>query len=179
MPLDETITFVEARETGKTALKILGGKLSSGQVNKVQQEREDHRSCTYCGQKGPESPNIDLRKADCPAFGKKCAKCHQKGHYAGVCKMKDDKKDETPHDSEKTTAGTHHSTINRMKMSEKTAKISKVSQQQNMKKLHHEVWDEKNEMYIKSGLPEEPKLKIRMDGCPGENSASRGFLEVS
>ena len=31
-----------------------------------------------------------------------------------------------------------------------------------MKKLRHEVWDEKEEMYIKSGLPEEPKLKIRM-----------------
>jgi hypothetical protein len=39
LPLDETITFVEARETGKTALKILGGKLLSRQVNKVQQER--------------------------------------------------------------------------------------------------------------------------------------------
>jgi hypothetical protein len=39
LPLDETITFMEARETGKTALKILGGKLSSGQVNKVQQEK--------------------------------------------------------------------------------------------------------------------------------------------
>jgi hypothetical protein len=36
MPLDATITFVEARETGKNALKILGGKLTSGQVNKVQ-----------------------------------------------------------------------------------------------------------------------------------------------
>jgi hypothetical protein len=31
-----------------------------------------------------------------------------------------------------------------------------------MKKLRHEVSDEKEEMYIKSGLPEEPKLKIRM-----------------
>ena len=114
LPLDETITFVEARETGKTALKLLGGKLSSGQINKVQQEREDHRSCTYCGQKGHgKSPNIDLRKADCPAFGKKCAKCHQKGHFAGVCKMKGDKKDETPHDSKKTTAGAHHFTINK------------------------------------------------------------------
>jgi hypothetical protein len=38
MPLDETVTFVVARETGKTALKILGGKLASRQVNKVQQE---------------------------------------------------------------------------------------------------------------------------------------------
>jgi hypothetical protein len=44
MPLDETITFVEARETGKTAFKIPGGKLTSGQVNKVQQDREDQRS---------------------------------------------------------------------------------------------------------------------------------------
>jgi hypothetical protein len=31
-----------------------------------------------------------------------------------------------------------------------------------MKKLRHEVWDEKEKMYIKSGLPKEPKLKIRM-----------------
>ena len=55
-------------------------------------------------------------------------------------------------------------------MSEKSGKISRVSQstqnmmkkQQNMKKLRHEVWYEKESMYIKSGLPEEPKLKIRM-----------------
>jgi hypothetical protein len=84
--------------------------------------------------------------------------------------MKGDKKDETPHYSKKTTAGAHHFTINGMKMSEKSGKISKVSQstqnlnkkQQNMKKLRHEVLDEKEEMYIKSGLPEEPTLKIRM-----------------
>jgi hypothetical protein len=85
LPLDETITFVEARETGKTSMKILGGRLSSGQVNKVQQEREDQRSCTYCGQKGHrKSPSNDLRKADYPAFGKKCGKCRQKGHFEGV-----------------------------------------------------------------------------------------------
>ena len=57
-----------------------------------------------------------------------------------------------------------------MKMLEKSGKISRVSKstqnlmkkQQNMKKLRHEVWDEEEKMYIKSGLPEEPKLKIRM-----------------
>jgi hypothetical protein len=37
-------------------------------INKVQQDREDQRSCTYCGQKGHgKSHNIDIRKADCPA----------------------------------------------------------------------------------------------------------------
>jgi hypothetical protein len=83
MPLDMTIIFVEARETGKTALKILGGRLTSGQVNKVQQEREDQRPCNYCGQKGHgKSPNIDIRKANCPAYGKKCAKYQREGYYA-------------------------------------------------------------------------------------------------
>jgi hypothetical protein len=127
--------------------------VDTGQVNKVQQDREDQRSCTFCGQKGHgKSPNIDIRKADCPAYGKKCAKCHQKGHYAGVCKSrKGDKKDNAQPGSKKTTAGTIDFTINKMKMSEKSGKISRVSQstqhlmkqQQNMKKLRHEVWDEK------------------------------------
>lgn len=171
MPLDTTITFVEARETGKTALKILGGKLTSSQVNQMQ-ERVDLRPCNYCGQKGHgKSPNIDTRKAKCPAHGKKCTKCQREGHYAKVCKSgKGDKSDDTQPDSKKTTAGTSHFTINRMKISERSGKISRVSQstqnlmkkQQNMKKLRHKVWDEREGMYIKSKLPEEPKLKIRM-----------------
>jgi hypothetical protein len=139
-------------------------------LNKVQQGREDQRSCSHCGQKGHgKYRSIDLRKTDCPAYGKRCAKCQQKGHYAGVCKSRrGDKRDEVQHNSKKTTAGTNHFTINRMKMSEKSGKISRVLQstqnlmkkQQNMKKLRHEVWDE--EENIKSGLPEEPKLKIRI-----------------
>jgi hypothetical protein len=72
-------------------------------VNPVQQDREDQRSCTYCGQKSHgKSPDINLRKADCPAHGKKCAKCHQKGHYAGVITRRGDKK---------TTAGTNHANL--------------------------------------------------------------------
>jgi hypothetical protein len=57
-----------------------------------------------------------------------------------------------------------------MNMTLKSGKVSRVSQttqnqmkqQQNMKKLRHEVWDERVGRYIKSELPEEPKLKIRM-----------------
>jgi hypothetical protein len=90
-----------------------------------------------------------------------------KKHFSGVCKMKGDKKDETPQDSKKTKAGAHHFTINRMKMSKSLARSPKSTQnlmkkQQNMKKLRHEIWDEEEKMYIKSGLTEEPKLKIRM-----------------
>jgi hypothetical protein len=104
----------------------------------VQQDRDDQRSCTHCGQKGyGKYPSLDLRKIDCHAYGKKCAKCHQNGHYAGVCKSRM---------GIKRAAGTNHFTINRMKISEKSCKISRVSQstqnlmkkQQNMKKLRHE-----------------------------------------
>ena len=123
MPLDTTITFVEARETGKTATKILGGKLTSSQVNQVQ-ERVDLRPCTNCGQKGHgKSPNLETRMAKCLAHGKKCAKCQREGHYAKVCKSgKGDKKDDVQSDSKKTTAGTNQITLNRVKMSLKSGK---------------------------------------------------------
>jgi hypothetical protein len=57
-----------------------------------------------------------------------------------------------------------------MKMTEKSGKISRVThstqnlmkKEQNMKKLRLEVWDEKEGKYIKSELPEEQTLKIRM-----------------
>jgi hypothetical protein len=143
-----------------------------GQVNNVQQDKGDQRSCSHCGQKcHAKYPSFDLRKTDCTAYGKRCARCQQKGQYAGVCKSRrGDKRDEVQYNSKKTTAGTNHFTINRMKMSEKSGKISRVSQstqnlmkkQQNMKKLHHEVWDEGENMYIKSGLPEEPKPYVQL-----------------
>jgi hypothetical protein len=58
-------------------------------VDNMQQDRVDQRSCTHCGQRSHgKYPDIDLRKTDCPAYGKKCAKCQQKGHYAGVCKSR-------------------------------------------------------------------------------------------
>jgi hypothetical protein len=44
MQLDTTVTFVEDRETGKTATKILGGRLASSQPNQVQ-DSVDQRPC--------------------------------------------------------------------------------------------------------------------------------------
>ena len=35
MPLDETMVFVEARETGKSSLKILNGGLSSSHIMRM------------------------------------------------------------------------------------------------------------------------------------------------
>ena len=129
MPLDTTVTFIEARETGKTATKILGGKLTSSLVNQVQ-ERVDQRPCTYCGKKGHgKSANFEIRQANCPAHGHTCIKCQRQDHYATVCRSgKGDKKDDNQSDSKKTTAGAHQVTLNRMNMTLKSGKISRVSQ---------------------------------------------------
>ena len=60
----------------------------------------------------------------------------------------------------------------KLKMSEKSKRgiVSRVSQtiqdlkkkQQNVKKLKHEVWSENGQTYIKSSIPDEPSLKLRM-----------------
>jgi hypothetical protein len=54
MPLADTITFVEARETGKISMKILAGTNSSSQVNKVQGTNEKGHG---------KNPNFDIRTA--------------------------------------------------------------------------------------------------------------------
>ena len=43
---------MEARETGKTSLKIPSVGLSSGQVNRVQEQISVQDICTYCGKRG-------------------------------------------------------------------------------------------------------------------------------
>ena len=87
MPLDETIAFVEARETGKTSLKILSGGLSSVHLNKVHENVSTQEKCKYFRKRGHgKQPRIDLRKDSCPAFGKNCNNCGILGHCNDQCK---------------------------------------------------------------------------------------------
>ena len=50
-------------------------------VNKLnEQDKKPPRSCKFCGYKHPFT-----KPSRCPAFGKLCLKCKQKGHFAQVC----------------------------------------------------------------------------------------------
>ena len=148
MTLDETMAFVEARETGKNSVKILSGGLTSGQVHKVHEKK----------------------KANCGAFDHKCKQCSRKGHYKDFCTWKKNPKKEVSEDSKKTSASGNKVEIHRMEMTQTSGKVLGISQehkrlmknQQNMTKLHHETWCEKSQSYRKSKLPEEPTLKLRM-----------------
>jgi hypothetical protein len=83
-PLDTTVTLAEDRETGKTATKILGGRLASSQLNQVQ-DRVEQRPCNYCGKKGHGSGSLLERKYKCKAFGKACSNCNNLHHMAKMC----------------------------------------------------------------------------------------------
>ena len=88
MNLADTITFVEAHETGKQSLKALSGGLASGQVHRVQDKdpQQDSGPCRFCGEKGHEkSPGKVLRKTKCPAFTHKCEQCKKTGHFKSHC----------------------------------------------------------------------------------------------
>ena len=169
MNLDDTVVFVEARETGKHSVKILSGGLASGQVNRVQEQTADQEKCRFCGRRGHgKNPNPDLRKASCPAHGQKCKNCGFSGHFRDQCKKKpSETKSEDP---KKTVAKNNNVSINRMQMTRSSGKIlgvkksseSLMRKQQNMTRLRHEVWNENTQTYVKSELPEEPDLKIRM-----------------
>ena len=153
---------------GKYSVKILSGGLSSGQVNNV---NYDQGKCKFCGKSGHgKNPNSDIRKTDCPASGKQCKNCKKRGHFPDMCLKKGTVGENSPQQTTKSTV--HAVNIHAMHVSEKPKRgnVSRVSQttlnlikkQQNVKKLRHEVWSEEAQTYIKSSLPEEPSLKLRM-----------------
>ena len=150
--------------------KVLSGGLSSGQVNRV---HDDQSKCKFCGRIGHgKNPKYDIRKTDCPAFDKICKKCNRRGHFTDKCLKKGKVGENFPQDTSKTTAGSNTINLSTMYVSKKFTRrnVSTISQtirnlikkQQNVKKLRHEVWSEEAQTYIKSNLPEEPILKLRM-----------------
>jgi hypothetical protein len=99
--LDDTVLFVEARESSKRSVdELSSGSLASGQVGKLsvyqhtkkkelveKGDTEDRSKCKYCNKVGHGSaPNISVRKNACPAWDKSCKKCEKIGHFSNVCR---------------------------------------------------------------------------------------------
>ena len=174
MSLDETIAYVEAKETSKKAAHTLdGGGMASSQVSKVKTEQNDDQDkCKFCGRRGHgKSPNFDLKKASCPAFDNKCQNCMRKGHYKGFCTKKTPKdKPDCEKDSKDKSEGKSMILLRRlatMETSEKKREISKtymkqMKMRQNMTKLGHEEWSAEHLMYVETDLPDEPEMKVWM-----------------
>ena len=150
MSIDETIAFVEARETGKKSMNTLsGGGMASSQMNKVNtaykaQEMEpqtNQERCNYCGTKGHgKNPNFDLKKASCPAFNNKCKQCKRKGHFQDFCsRNRSENKEISGNTNDKTRAENKSMRVMKMKFTDKISKEglskSQINQVRNQQKM--------------------------------------------
>ena len=91
--LEETVAFIESRESGKrSAHRLLDGSLTSS-TSKVSSYRRNAKPtsagsqnpCTHCGKTGHGS-SFQERSTKCPAFNHTCSKCNVPSHYESVCK---------------------------------------------------------------------------------------------
>ena len=94
MSLEEVITFIEAKESGKESTNYLNGIQGAGAVSSTY-KRENKKAfkknavCCFCGNTGHGyRPHISERKKDCPAYGQTCTHCNINNHFAKVCRKK-------------------------------------------------------------------------------------------
>ena len=80
--LDQTIAFVEARETGQRSLAGLGGSGLAGQQIHIVRDYSESQ-CWRCGETGHTS-----RFKGCKAKKAICGGCKKIGHFAKVCRSK-------------------------------------------------------------------------------------------
>ena len=99
LTLEQTIAFVEARETGQRSLAGLGGSgLAGQQIHTVRDYSESQ--CWRCGETGHTS-----RFKDCKAKRATCGRCKKIGHFTKFCRTKETStKDQNPEEHIKTDA---------------------------------------------------------------------------
>ena len=90
--LEETVVFVEGKESGKKGQQSLAG----ANVNKIHSQSSDGKQkCKFCGKEGHgSSPSDEVRRESCKAWGVECFRCGKKGHFKFLCKGKPKKKTE-------------------------------------------------------------------------------------
>ena len=106
MTLEQIITLIETKETGKRAQANLLGQnaasLSTYRKDRRQEQRQPRIAppkqnasvkCEYCGEpghgrnNGPGRLTIQHRSENCPSYSTTCNNCHRKGHYTNLCRQ--------------------------------------------------------------------------------------------
>lgn len=95
MSLEEAIQFVEAKEAGRRSSNKLVQSAHGASHGRSQYQRSrstpqnQEMTCTYCGKTGhgKKSP-FNVRRTQCPAYGKTCSNCGLLHHLASVCRIK-------------------------------------------------------------------------------------------
>ena len=97
MSLDDTVKFIEAKESGRQAGAFLdGGEVATNKItsykknlkdqvvtDRVGADMSEEKKCRYCGKKGHgAAPTLVKKREVCPAFDRKCNTCGEVGHFS-------------------------------------------------------------------------------------------------
>ena len=92
LPLDELVNLIAAKESGKKSHSAVFknyavSKISPYRKNKSTSHHKVNEICTCCGKSGHGTrAELDVRKTQCPAYGKQCSKYPVRGHFAAACR---------------------------------------------------------------------------------------------
>ena len=101
MSLEDALSYVEAKESGKRSASRLIGDSSINTAaamssykhyeklraqSNPSENKDPPPTCGYCGRTGHRNSRQE-RSKKCPAFGKKCTKCGITNHFANVCRQ--------------------------------------------------------------------------------------------
>lgn len=104
--LEETLQFVEKKESGKRSAtrlsQTISGQTAAASSSYHKQKREKMKStdvppnsaqntiediCTYCGRRGHgKKAPFKVRRSSCPAFNHTCERCNIRHHFASSCR---------------------------------------------------------------------------------------------
>ena len=103
--LEETVKFVEAKETGRRSTVELGtSTLANTAVSKITTYKREQKSgvitkpkeilergvqCKYCKTGHNVNDANYSREEECPAWKNKCHNCHRLGHFTRACTSSD------------------------------------------------------------------------------------------
>ena len=187
MTLDEMITFVEAKESGKrSASRLLdthtveaiasGCKRSKRRDTQAKVEtrsdsdgvRKQAATCGYCGGKGHgKNPPWRIRKTECPAYGKKCRACGRENHIDQVCRGR--KQTATPPEADTCDEQTA--------VFAELCAVSSIGTGDGVRTLtlDHHLYDNLCDRWLKRGSQPQPFLNLKLS-VNKEDYRTLGFI---
>ena len=135
----------ETREVNKIQPKR-GGRRGGGRLPSMHHTRtENNKQCSYCGLVNKHPPG-----RDCPAYGRTCAKCGKRGHYAAMCRNEPD---------ERIQRGRNHRESKRGRRPRSRAPVRKT-REENYEETEEENDDHSDVEFIRKAVSNLKKIRF-------------------
>ena len=183
LSLEDTLSYVEAKESGKRSASHLIGDSSisaaavvssykrQGKVRAPSDPTESKGSstCCYCGRTGHGS-SLQERSKKCPAFGKRCTKCNISNHFANVCRQSSRRPTNPAPSSSPNALGDSAATFDSLCNVSEAAPVSDA----HAVLLDHHVYNEFCKAWEKRASDPQPFIDVTIQAVPSD-AHSLGF----